>query len=70
MKKIVLISAVLVVIGALVFSCAKEKAPAEIKVGVIHAQSGMFAAFGQGGVFGIKAAVDPLGLANPGKLVP
>jgi branched-chain amino acid transport system substrate-binding protein len=58
MKKLVLISAVLVVIGALVVSCAKEKAPSEIRVGVVQAQTGMFAAFGQGGVFGIKAAVD------------
>jgi hypothetical protein len=58
MKKLCFIAAVLVVVGVFLVSCAKEQAPAEIKVGVIHAQSGMFAAFGQGGVFGIKAAVD------------
>jgi branched-chain amino acid transport system substrate-binding protein len=62
MKKLLLISTVFACIGAFVLAgCgSKEKAAAEIKVGVIQAQTGMYAAFGQGGVFGIKAAVDDI----------
>ena len=59
MKKIFLISVALVIIGTLVWvGCSRQKSPSEIRVGVVHAQTGMFAAFGQGGAFGIKAAVD------------
>jgi ABC-type branched-subunit amino acid transport system substrate-binding protein len=32
----------------------------EIRVGVIHAQTGMYAGFGTGGVFGIKAATEDI----------
>jgi ABC-type branched-subunit amino acid transport system substrate-binding protein len=38
--------------------CSKEKQPQEIRVGVVQAQTGMYAAFGQGGAFGVKAAAD------------
>ncbi len=61
MKKLFLISAgaALILVGILIFvGCGGPKAPAEIRVGCVQAQTGMFAAFGQGGVFGVKAAVD------------
>ena len=59
MKKILVILAVLTGVGVLIVSgCSKEKSVSEIRVGVVQAQTGMFAAFGQGGVFGVKAAVD------------
>ena len=61
MKKLFLILGILIIIGALtLIGCGGKKPPAEIRVGVIQAQTGMFAAFGQGGVFGIKAAVDDI----------
>lgn len=61
MKKLFLILGVLIIIGALILvGCGRQKSPAEIRVGVVQAQTGMFAAFGQGGVFGIKAAVDDI----------
>jgi branched-chain amino acid transport system substrate-binding protein len=58
MKKMLVIALLLTLIGAL-GACGKQKAN-EVRIGVIHAQTGMFAAFGQGGVFGIKAAVDDI----------
>jgi ABC-type branched-subunit amino acid transport system substrate-binding protein len=59
MKKLFLLSAVFIVISALaVIGCSKKKEVSEIRVGCVQAQTGMFAAFGQGGVFGVKAAVD------------
>jgi ABC-type branched-subunit amino acid transport system substrate-binding protein len=75
MKKRVLISlgvplgfAVLLAAG-----CGK-KAPQEIKVGVVQAQTGMYAAFGQGGLFGVKAAAEDVnklgGVDVGGKKVP
>jgi len=74
MKKLCLISVVFMVIGALMVGCSKEKAPPEIRVGVVEAQTGMFAGFGQGGVFGIKAAVDDInkqgGVSVGGKKIP
>jgi len=50
-----------VIAGALISAgCGQQKTATEIRLGVVHAQTGMFAAFGQGGVFGIKAAVDDI----------
>ena len=61
MKKLFLIAGVLITISALILvGCSRQKQPAEIRVGVVQAQTGMFAAFGQGDVFGIKAAVDDI----------
>lgn len=40
------------------FGCTKEKPPEEVRVGVVQGQTGMYAAFGQGGTFGVKAAVE------------
>ncbi len=61
MKKLFLISVAFIIIGGLILiGCARQKARTEIRVGVVHGQTGMFAAFGQGGVFGIKAAVDDI----------
>jgi branched-chain amino acid transport system substrate-binding protein len=61
MKKafLLLLSVILLGFSGLT-GCTKEKGIPEIKVGVVHAQTGMFAAFGQGGVFGIKAAVEDI----------
>lgn len=47
------------VLALLVTGCGK-KGGKEIKIGVVHAQTGMFASFGQGGVFGIQAAADDI----------
>lgn len=65
MKKTLLISIVIVIaviaVGFWALSMREaKKAPSEIRVGVVQAQTGMFAAFGQGGVFGVKAAVDDI----------
>ncbi|MBN2402436.1 MAG: ABC transporter substrate-binding protein [Spirochaetes bacterium] len=59
MKKLFLFSALIIAL-AVVIGCSKKKAENEILVGVVHAQTGMYAAFGQGGTFGIKAAVDDI----------
>jgi len=75
MKRALVVSLVIVGFGALILTgCSKEKQAAEIKVGVVQAQTGMFAGFGQGGIFGIKAAVDDVnkqgGVSVGGKRVP
>jgi branched-chain amino acid transport system substrate-binding protein len=50
------LAAVFILVG-----CAKqEKGPQEILVGVNAPLTGMFAGFGQGGVYGVKAAADDL----------
>jgi len=48
--------------GVLLFAvgCTKKQEAKEIRVGVVHAQSGMFASFGQSGVFGVQAAVEDI----------
>ncbi len=61
MKKVLVTSTVLMGIAVLVLSgCTGKKSPPEIKVGVVQALTGMFAGFGQGGVFGLKAAADDI----------
>ena len=40
--------------------CSQKKTADEIRIGVVQAQTGMYAGFGQGGVFGIKSAVDDI----------
>ena len=61
MKKLLVIPLIIAGISVLVLSgCSKEKKAAQINVGVVQAQTGMFAAFGQGGVFGVKAAVEDI----------
>ncbi len=37
---------------------ARKKAPKEIRLGCLVSATGMFAGFGQGNLFGAKAAVD------------
>jgi len=37
-----------------------KKEKKEIKVGFVMAQTGMFASFGQGGIFGVKAAIEDI----------
>ena len=59
MKKACFFIVVLMLAGLFAVSCGKKQA-SEIKVGVVQAQTGMYAAFGQGDVFGIKAAVDDI----------
>ncbi len=61
MKKISLI--VLCLIGLYVLhvgGCNAKKSFSEIRVGVIQAQTGMYAGFGQGAIFGLKVAVDDI----------
>lgn len=58
MRKGVLFALVVLLAGMPAFTGCGKKGATEIKVGVVQAQTGMYAAFGQGGVFGIKAAVD------------
>ena len=41
-------------------SCTSEEELQEIRVGVIQAQTGMYAGFGAGDIFGIQAAVDDI----------
>lgn len=62
MRKLLYVTLAILVAGSLLLTgCAKkEEAAKEIRVGVVQAQTGMFAAFGQGGGFGIKAAVDDI----------
>src|SRR5208282_3969952 len=57
MKKTWFFVGVLILAGLFAVSCGSKQA-SEIKVGVVQAQTGMYAPFGQGDVFGIKAAVD------------
>jgi branched-chain amino acid transport system substrate-binding protein len=61
MKKLWIIPLIIACISVLVLAgCSKEQKAAQIHVGVVQAQTGMFAAFGQGGVFGVKAAVEDI----------
>jgi len=59
-KKLVSVAAGLAAVTALLVTGCDKKAAKEIKVGVVCASSGMFASFGQGGVFGIQAAVEDI----------
>lgn len=59
MKKTWCFIGVLFLAGLFAVSCGKKEA-SEIKVGVVQAQTGMYAAFGLGGVFGVKAAADDI----------
>jgi len=43
-----------------VFSSCKSETAEEIRVGVVQAQTGMYAGFGTGDIFGIEAAVDDI----------
>lgn len=62
------------VLAALELNACAKKESDEIKVGVVQALTGMYAAFGQGGVFGIKAAVEDInkqgGVRVGGKRIP
>jgi branched-chain amino acid transport system substrate-binding protein len=44
----------------LLAGCGTQKADNEIRIGVVQAQTGMYAGFGQGAIFGMKAAVDDI----------
>ena len=74
MRKALLVSVVILGFGALISAGCGKKGPAEIRVGVVQAQTGMFAGFGQGGVFGVRAAVDDInkqgGVDVGGKRIP
>ena len=45
-------------LSLILFRCGR--APEDIKIGVIQAQTGMYAGFGTGGLFGIKAAAEDI----------
>ena len=62
MKKIVLLLlsiCLALILSASILSCG-TKAAKEIHVGVVQAQTGMYAGFGTGDIFGIQAAVDDI----------
>jgi len=64
MKKLALplfsfILIIVLIIGTLNLACTSQPG-GEIRVGVIQAQTGMYAGFGSGDVFGIQAAVDDI----------
>jgi branched-chain amino acid transport system substrate-binding protein len=60
MKKLTLSLVVFWVISVFVAGCGEKKAANEIRVGVVQAQTGMFAGFGQGAIFGVKVAADDI----------
>lgn len=59
MKKLLFVAGLLMLAVLFAASCGAKEEGA-VKVGVVQAQTGMYAAFGQGAVFGIKAAVDDI----------
>jgi branched-chain amino acid transport system substrate-binding protein len=54
---LVLCLAVIMVIGSTSFACSSGGGAKEIKIGVVQSQTGMYAGFGTGGIWGIQAAV-------------
>jgi branched-chain amino acid transport system substrate-binding protein len=60
MKKHFYILIVFIAVAFFLTACGKQKSNKEIRVGVIQAQTGMYVSFGQGAVFGLKAAVDDI----------
>ena len=62
MKKFLVITLMVVLISGLIFGGCKAGPPAaeEILVGVPAPLTGMYAGFGEGGVFGMEAAVDDI----------
>ncbi|MGA7677970.1 MAG: ABC transporter substrate-binding protein [Dehalococcoidia bacterium] len=68
MKKFVMVLLLVVLVGALIFGGCKAgpatpagpAAPKEIVVGVPVPLTGMYAGFGEGGIFGMQAAVDDI----------
>ena len=60
MKKVMVVLFMIVLASALIFSGCKKGPKEEIRVGVPAPLTGMYAGFGQGGIFGMKAAVDDI----------
>ena len=61
LKKISIIFICLTVASVFLLSgCNSKKPDTEIKIGVVQAQTGMYAGYGQGAIFGLKAAVDDI----------
>jgi ABC-type branched-subunit amino acid transport system substrate-binding protein len=60
MKMLLILMSLVSLITLLVPACAKPAAPAEILIGVPAPQTGMYAGFGEGGIFGMQAAVDDI----------
>ncbi|WP_005031417.1 ABC transporter substrate-binding protein [Holophaga foetida] len=58
MKLATAVSAGLAALALVLGSGCDRKEQKEIKVGFVMAQTGMFAPFGQGGIFGVKAAIE------------
>jgi len=59
-KMLLILTSLICLMALLVPACAKPAAPAEILVGVPAPQTGMYAGFGEGGIFGMQAAVDDI----------
>ena len=62
MKKFLLIPLAIVLVGALIFGGCKAAPPApeEIRIGSVVSLTGMYAGFGEGGAFGVEAAVEDI----------
>jgi branched-chain amino acid transport system substrate-binding protein len=60
MKKFLVVALMVVVVSALIVSGCKKGPKEEILIGVPAPLTGMYAGFGEGGVFGMKAAVDDI----------
>jgi len=60
LKKIHSLTAVLAAALAVVGVGCDKKPAKEIKIGFVQAQTGMFASFGKGGLFGVKAAIEDI----------
>ena len=59
-KRSFFLSCLAAVFVLLLGGCNAQKSVTEIRIGIIQAQTGMYAGFGQGAIFGVKAAVDDL----------
>jgi len=62
-KKLFIIPVAVVLVTALIFGgCARpaEEVPKEIRLGDVGSATGMYAGFGEGGVWGLRAAVDDI----------
>jgi branched-chain amino acid transport system substrate-binding protein len=60
MKKFLVIALMVVVVCALIVSGCKKGPKEEIRIGVPAPLTGMYGGFGEGGVFGMEAAVEDI----------
>jgi ABC-type branched-subunit amino acid transport system substrate-binding protein len=60
MKMLLIVMSLVGLMALLTPACAKPTTPEEILIGVPAPSTGMYAGFGEGGVFGMQAAVDDI----------